>query len=804
MGPVVEPTKPTVLGSALRTKEALRHVTGKGSFVDDVKLPNLCFAAILRSPYAHARIKRVDPSRALELPGIIGVLTSDDVVRMSDPLPQMTVPPAANVKDYPIAVGKVRYVGEPVAVVIGETRYVVEDALEHIEVDYEPLPAVVDGRAALEPGAPILHDEVGSNIMAHITYRWGSLEEAIEQADRVLSFKLHFHRFSSVPLEPNAVVASFDPKDATLTVWCNNQEPAFLLPQFNSALRLPYDKMRFITMHIGGGFGCKIINYAYVILIALAAMKVHRPVKWLETRTESLLAASHGAERIFDLAVPVKKDGTILGLKIHSIDDNGAYARHEPAGLTVWAQVTPGAYRIRHIESDMYAVFTNKCPAGPNRGFARAPHLFMIERVVDLVARELGLDPAQVRQKNYIRREDQPYTTPNGCVYDDGDYPKSLEIVLKALEYEKWRSRQAELRKQGRYIGLGLATTLDSGAPNFGQVKMLNPKLPLIGNSEAALLQITPDGRFIAKLGTVPQGQSHETTAAQVIAATFDVSPDTVSVSTGFDSASHPYTMHSGTYGSRFAALGVGAIYGAALKLKQKLLLLAAHLLQEPVERLEFRNGAVQVKEQPDRNLTIKRLARTAYGMPPLLPPGMEPGLWAINVYRPSFQAPDQNNIANLALTYSYQTHGVLVEVDAETGKTKILKYVIVDDAGTLINPLVVEGQVHGAALHGIAAALFEEYRYGVDGQLLTSTLVDYLTPFAVDVPDLEVHHLEIPSPFSVLGAKGVGEGGGTAHVAVINAVEDALQPLRVKLEKSIVTPEDVFEIISGGATIAP
>jgi CO/xanthine dehydrogenase Mo-binding subunit len=786
-----------IIGQPLKTKEAFRHVRGNGRFVDDVRLPNMKFAAILRSTYSHARIKRVDYSEALALPGVLDVLTAEDVLKMSDPLPQMTVPPASNIRDYPIAHKKVRYVGEPIAVVVAESKYVAEDALEAILVEYAPLEPLIDAEKALSSKELLVHEEIGTNIMAHIFYDYGDIDKAISASDRVLNERIHFHRFSSTPLEPNAVLADYDSREGYLTVWCNNQEPSFLLPQFNSALRLSYDKMRFITADIGGGFGCKITNYVYVILISLASMKVGKPVSWAETRSEHLLASSHGAERIFDVEIPVKNDGEILGLKIKSIDDDGAFARHEPAGLTVWAQVVPGAYKIKNIQSDMYAVFTNKCPAGPNRGFARAPHLFMIERIIDLVARELALDPSEVRMRNFITRNDQPYSTPNGCVYDDGDYPKSLQMALRAVEYDRWRQIQRELARDGRLIGIGLATTLDSGAPNFGQVKMLNPKLPLIGNTEACLLQLTPDGRLVAKLGTVPQGQSHETVSSQIVAEVFDVPTDSVQVASGFDSFSHPYTMHSGTYGSRYAAMGGGAVLGASLKLKQKVLQIGAHLLGEDARDVELVNGSVQSLHNPSKNITLKRLARTAYGMPALMPPGVDQGLWAIHVYYNGLNAPDERKVGNLALTYSYQSHAVVGELDSETGKFKILKYVIIDDAGRIINPLVVEGQVHGAANHGIAAALFEEFKYNQDGQLESSTFVDYLAPASVDIPTLELGHLEIPSPFAPLGAKGVGEGGGTAHAAVINAVNDALATYDVVIRKSIATPEAVFDLIS-------
>ena len=380
--------------------------------------------------------------------------------------------------------------------------------------------------------------------------------------------------------------------------------------------------------------------------------------------------------------------------------------------------------------------------------------------------------------------------------------PCKSPIIINALDYKGWRKKQKEeLAKngEGRIFGIGIATTLDSGAPNFGQVKMLNPRLPLIGNTEACLLQLTPDGRFVARLGTVPQGQDHETFASQIIADVFNVSTDIVHVATGFDSGSHPYTMHSGTYGSRSAVMGGGAAYGAARKLKDKVLLIGAHLLGVDVSSVELIEGNVQAKNDPSKIISLKRLARTAYGMPAMIPPGMEQGLWAIHVYYNGLVAPDERKIANLALTYSYQTHGLVGELDKETGKFKILQYVIVDDAGQMINPLIVEGQIHGAANHGIAAAIYEEFKYNVDGQLEATTFMDYLAPTALDVPGMKVEHLEIPSPFAPLGIKGVGEGGGTAHVAVINAIEDSIKSYGAVLRKSIAPPEVLYNLIEKG-----
>jgi 2-furoyl-CoA dehydrogenase large subunit len=446
---------------------------------------------------------------------------------------------------------------------------------------------------------------------------------------------------------------------------------------------------------------------------------------------------------------------------------------------------------------DVYAVFTTKCPVGPNRGYSRAQHQYMLERMVDRIAHDLGKDPQEVRIKNQIRKSQHPWETPNGCIYDGGDYPAATRRVMKLLDYEGWRLKQAELRKQGRYIGIGIATTLDSGTNNFGQVLMINPKLPLAGQSEACSVQITPDGRVIAKLGSVPQGQAHETTSAQVIASELGVSVDDVIVGRGFDSSSHPYTLHSGTYASQFAVTGLSAAYGAARKLRGKVLKIAAHLLKVKPERLVLENGQIYARGNKEKSLTLRRIARTAYGNNPDLPADMEPGLYSTYVYRPPFKAPDKNKRGNLTLTYSYQSHGVVLEVDPETGKIQVLKYVIVDDAGRVVHPKIVEGQVHGSCAHGIGAALYEEYKYDVDGQLLTSTFMDYLAPTASDTPPFEVEHMETPSLTSPLGTKGVGEGGGTPLPAIANAVEDALRPFSVEVNESHLTPEYIRTLIS-------
>ncbi|MEM2521456.1 MAG: molybdopterin cofactor-binding domain-containing protein, partial [Candidatus Caldarchaeum sp.] len=520
---------------------------------------------------------------------------------------------------------------------------------------------------------------------------------------------------------------------------------------------------------------------------------VGRPVKWIETRSEHMMASSHGADRHFNVEAAVKNDGTLLGLNVVTVDDIGAYARHEPAGLTVWAQVASGCCKFKHLRQRMYAVFTNKCPAGPNRGFSRAPHQFMIERVLDKIARELGKDPVEVRKINYVTRDMQPYRTLNGCVYDGGDYIGALEKAAEMVDYWGWRRRQEQLRAEGRYIGVGVGVTIDSGAANFGQVRMLNPSLPNVGTSEAATVQMTPDGKILVKLGTVPQGQSHETIASQIVADVLGIDYEDITVATGFDSGSHPYTLHSGTYASRFAGTGMVAIYMAAQRLKEMVAAIAAKILEARKEDIVVQGGVAYVRDAPERKVSFKRIARTAYANPFELPEGMEPGLTAHAVFSPPFQPPDENKVGNLTLTYSYQAHAVVVEVDPETGRVKILDYAIVDDCGRVINPAIVDGQVHGAAYHGIGAVLYENFEYNEDGMLLTSNFSDYLAPTAVEIPVFKMERLMIPSPFTPLGAKGVGEGCGAPIPAIVAAVEDAVQ---TEITSSHIKPEQLQKIL--------
>lgn len=785
------------VGRPMKRKEDRRLLTGLGRFVDDLRLPRMAYAAMLRSPHAHARIVKVDVTRAEELPGVVCTLTGEEVAALTDPFLQISSAPANKLRDYCLAVGKVHYVGEPTVAVVAETRAIAEDALELIEVEYEILDHILDARKALEPSAPVIHEEVGSNLVFAGKWDYGDIDHAIKHSDKVVRETLHFHRFSSTPIENNAVLADQDRATGFLNIYCNNQMPMFCIPWVSFALRFPSNRIRMVTGDTGGGFGNKIISYPYMVLVSLLSIKAGRPVKWIEERSEHLLAANHGNERTFDVEIPVLEDGTILGLSVKAWDDCGAYTRYEPAGAVIWAQVTPGAYHFKNFRMEFFQSVTNKCPVGPNRGYSRMQHLWMIERSVDIVARELGLDPATVREKNLIRAEEMPYVTPSGGVYDGGDYPEALHRAMKLIDYPGARKLQADARARGRLIGIGLSITMDSGTNNFGQVKILNPENPFSGNSEAARISIDGLGQIQVAVGMAAQGQGHETFASQIVADELGVAPDQVAVVMGFDSALNPYSHQSGAYASRSAVMGTGALLGAAANLKAKVAKIAAHLMKAEPEDMELRDGNV-VDRKTGKKMPLWQIGNVAWVNNVLLPEGMEPGLVATYYWKPEFSLPDEKWRHNQTLTYSIQAHATVIELDQETGKFKILKYAIVDDCGRQINPMIVEGQVHGAAAHGIGAAMFENFAYNTDGQLQSSTFVDYLVPTALDIPHIDTESMETPSLFAPKGIKGVGEGGGTPLAAIANAVEDALGPLGVEIRDSHQNPQEVYKLIRG------
>jgi 2-furoyl-CoA dehydrogenase large subunit len=778
MATVSQRTAAGGIGESVLRKEDAEFVTGQGRYVDDIKLPGMLHAAFVRSQYGAAKINGIDVSAALELPGVYGTLTGDEVAIVTDPFFQIAAEPGGSIRDYALAVGKVRYVGEPVAAVVAETRELARDAAELVMVDYDELDVVVDARKSLDAETPLLHEECGTNMTYEGRWEWGDVDKAFAEADHVVKIsQLHFDRFNSTPLELDGALVEFNRGTGQWTITTNNQFPGFAVIMMAPAMRIGTDKLRMVTQDIGGGFGNKITSHPQLVACCLLARKLNRPIQWTEWRTDFHQSMSHGNERWFlDTEVAVMADGTMTAFRTHALDDAGAYLRYEPLGGVIWAQVAPGMYGWRNIRLDFTQVLTNKAPCSPNRGYSRMQHLWFTERIIDVVAQELGFDRVELRKKNYVQPEQMPYETPNGCVYDSGDYPAALDLVLELIGYDTIEERREEAASRGKLLGVGIGSTLDSGTNNFGQSQLINPDLQFSGNNEVATVKLDIFGEVVVTLGTTPQGQSHETTAAQVVADILGCDVDIVHVRAGHDSYWNSHAGFSGTYASQFAVTGLGAVKGAADELADQMKTLASMVFQCPKEAIELADGFARIADNPEAALPFMALGAIPNANNagfPVDPPPMN----ARYVYRPPFDVPDkERKFGKLTLTYAMQIHACVVEIDPETGVYELVDYAAVDDCGVRINPKIVEGQVMGATAHAIGAAMFESFTYDDEGNLLTPNFYDYHVPHTLDMPPLKTGAVESPSPFTSLGTKGMGEGGGGGIHAISAALQDAMR----------------------------
>jgi CO/xanthine dehydrogenase Mo-binding subunit len=767
-------------GRSVPRKEDRRLLEGQGVFVDDVKRHGMGYIHFVRSPYAHAHIVSIDVSQAEAIGGVYGTLTGEEVASLTDPFFQISSVPGANLKDYALAVGKVRYVGEAIVAVVAETRELARDASELVEIEYEPIDAVTDARHARDDGVPALHEDAGGNLMWEGVYEWGDLDAAFAEADKIVKIdELHFHRFNSTPLETNGALVEYNRGVGQWTIHTNNQFPGFAAIMMGPAMRCGLDKLRFVTQDIGGGFGNKITSHPQLTACCLLARKLGRAVQWTEWRTDFHMSMSHGNERWFEnTEVAVKNDGTLLGFRTTALDDVGAWLRYEPLGGVIWAQVTPGMYRWKHIRVDFQVVATNKAPCSPNRGYSRMQHLWFTERMMDIVAHELGLDPVEVRKRNYVRADEMPYETPNGCVYDSGDYARMLDIGLELIDYAGIESRRKDAESRGKLLGVGIGSTLDSGTNNFAQSQLINPELQFSGNNEVATVKLDIFGEIVVTLGTTPQGQGHETTASQVVADILNCSVEDVHVRSGHDSYWNSHAGFSGTYASQFAVTGLTAVKGATDLLAAEIKKLAGAVFGGvPPEALELAEGGVRIKDNHEAFLPFMACGAIINANNAGLPDDLNVTLNCRYVYKPPFQVPDiEKKFGNLTLTYATQIHVAVIEIDPETGYYDIVDYAAVDDCGKRINPQIVEGQVMGATAQALGAVVHEQYVYDEDGNLLTPNFYDYHVPHALDMPPLKTGFIESPSPFTELGTKGMGEGGGAGIHAVCAAIQDALR----------------------------
>jgi aerobic carbon-monoxide dehydrogenase large subunit len=774
-----------LVGSRIKRREDPRLIMGRGTYVDDVQLPRMTYAAILRSPYAHARILRITVDKAKALPGVVAVLTGADLQGKNVPcgwtLPDMKVAPHPA-----LAVGKVRYTGDAVAVVVAEERYLARDALDLIEVDYEPLPVVVDAEKAIEAGAPQLHDEVPHNT----TFVWkvagGDIDRAFREAEVVVKERIVNQRLIPNAIEPRGMVAQYIPGSGDLTLWTATQIPHLVRLLLSMVTGMPEHKVRVIAPEVGGGFGSKLYLYPEEVIVATLAKVTGRPVKWIEERRENYVATTHGRDHVQYVEVAAKRDGTITGLRVKSIANMGAYLSTFAPGIPtiLFGLMLAGNYRLPNISCEVVGVHTNTTPVDAYRGAGRPEATYLVERAVDLMARELGMDPAEIRRRNFVPANAFPHTTATGVTYDSGNYQPTLDKALEIAGYQQLRQEQARARAEGKYLGIGVTTYVEICGMAPSQV--LGAVGAGAGGWESATVRVHPTGKVTVYSGASAHGQGHETAFSQIVADGLGIPFEDVEVVHG-DTAQVQFGI--GTFGSRSAAVGGMAVQMCLQKIEDKAKKIAAHLLEAAEADLVFEGNQFFVKGTPGRGMNIQQVAFAAY-VPHKYPTGLEPGLEATSFYDPS------------NFTWPFGTHVAVVEVDPETGVIKLRRYIAVDDCGRVINPLLVDGQIHGGLAQGIAQALYEEAVYDENGQLVSGSLMDYAIPKADDLVNFELDRTETPSPVNALGVKGIGEAGTIASsAAIVNAVVDALAPLGVKHLDMPLKPERVWQAIQQAQT---
>ncbi|MGP6157602.1 MAG: xanthine dehydrogenase family protein molybdopterin-binding subunit [Vulcanimicrobiaceae bacterium] len=764
----------TMVGSRIKRREDPRLITGRAFYVDDIKLPGTLYAAFVRSPYGHAKLLKVDVAPAKACPGVFAAYAAADLAKagLTGTIPVAADLPGLKKPPNPLlATDEVRHAGETVAVVLANDAYAARDAAEAVEVQYEELPVVVDLDKAVA-GGPFVHESLGSNVAYEFPVKAGDVEGAFAKAEVVIKARIVNQRLVPCPMEARAMLAQWDVGAGKLTLYSSTQIPHLLRTNLAGLLGLEETQVRVVAPEVGGGFGAKLNFYREEGLVSWISMQLGRPVKFIETRSENFQAMTHGRAQVQYVEIGARKDGTILGLRVKVLADLGAYHQLLTPGIpTFTALMAPGCYKLEGLQCDIVGLFTNTMATDAYRGAGRPEATFLIERAVDLVARELGFDPAEVRRRNFLGSDVFPFTTITGLTYDSGNYAASLEKALQIVDYTGLRARQVELRKQGRYLGIGLST--------YVEVCGMGPSsaMPAPG-WDSATIRIEPTGSVTVLTGVSPHGQGQETTFAQIVADELGVPIDKVIVIHG-DTDRVQYGV--GTFGSRGTAVGGAALKLAIDSIQAKAIKIAAHRWEANPDDLEYRDGKVVVKGDPSKSMTTAEAGFIAFrGID--LPPGVEPGLDATRRFEPP------------NFVYPFGAHVCVVEVDAQTGEVKIERYVAVDDCGPQINPLIVEGQIHGGLAQGIAQALYEEGVYDEGGQLVTGTFLDYVMPHANQLVAFETHHTTTPTTVNPLGIKGVGEAGTIGSTpAVVNAVLDALAPLGVANIDMPLRPEKLW-----------
>ena len=770
----------TYIGTRTPRKEDPKLIRGGGTFTDDVTLPAMVYVSLVRSPHAHARIRRIDAAAARKEPGVVTIVTGKDA-EATGVLPVfITVPGLNGTKHMPLATDKARYAGDAIAAVVADTRHAAKRAAELVTVDYEPLPVIVDATKALETGAPILHEELGTNLAFTYPVKGGDIDKAFRDAEATVKLRIVNQRLIPNAMEPRAVVAKFEAGE--LTVWSSTQIPHFVQLILSLNLGLSQNKVRVIAPEVGGGFGSKLQVYAEELLVAHLAKTLGRPVKWTEDRREGYLATIHGRDLVEEVEVAAKRDGTLLGVRIRTVANMGAYLQAFAPGIPtiLHAFIIPGAYRIPAFDCEVRGAYTNTTPVDAYRGAGRPEATFAIERAMDRLADEIRMDPAELRRKNFVPPDAFPFTTISGIMYDSGDYGPALDRALEMADYKAFEKRRVEAKARGRYRGIGLSSYVEicGLAPSKA-----NSALGVgWGGYESARIRVHPTGAIQVFTGTSPHGQGHETSWAQIAADAIGVTPNDIEVRHG-DTFESP-GMGVGTFGSRSLAVGGIAVHNAAQKIREKVIQIGAHLLEASPDDVVVQGGKVFVKGVPEKAKAFGEISMAAY-LASNLPEGMEPGLEATTYYDPP------------NFTFPFGTHIAEVEVDPETGSIEIIRYSACDDCGRQINPMIVEGQLHGGITQGIGQALYEAAVYDNNGQLVSGSMMEYHVPNAADVPAFALDHTVTLTKTNPLGVKGIGEAGTIASTpAMVNAVIDALSPLGITHIDMPLTAEKVWGAI--------
>jgi len=798
------------LGRARQRVEDAALLSGRGQFADDLGVkPGTLHAAIVRSPHAHAEVRAIDARAALACRGVRAVLTGEDVRRWSQPFVAGVKAP---VHYWALAQERVRYVGEPVAVVIAEDRYQAEDGAERVVVEYAPLPPVVSIDAALAADAPLLHPEAGSNVVSERSFRYGEPEAAFARAAHVVRLTARYPRNSCTPIECGVAIAEWLAADGAYDVISNFMGPFSLHAVMALALQVPANKLRHrVPRDSGGSFGVKQAVFPVAVLMCLASRKAGAPVKWVEDRIEHLTAATSATARATEIEAAVDADGRILALRYDQIDEVGAYLRApEPATFYRMHGALTGAYDIPSLAVRNRVAVLNKTPTGLVRGFGGPQVYFALERLIDRIAAQLQLDPIDLRRRNYVRREQFPYRAAAGALLDSGDYHAVTDDAVAAAAIDALKAHQAALRAQGRLYGIGCAAIVEPSISNMGYITAaLTPEQrakagPKNGAIATATVAIDLLGGATVTIASAPAGQGHMTVCAQVVADALGIAPESVVVNVEFDTHKDAWSVAAGNYSSRFAGAVAGTVHLAAMELRDKLARIAAAQWGCTADALRFADGRIFVADRPEQSQPLTRVAGLAHWSPALLPAGMAPGLRATAVFSPeSLAAPDAQDRVNTSAAYGFVFDLCGVEIDRDTGRVRIDRYVTAHDAGRLLNPALVDGQIRGAFAQGVGAALYEEFHYGGDGSFLSGTLADYAVPTSVEIPEPLIVHRETPSPFTPLGAKGVGEGNNmSTPPAIANALADALRPLRGELD--IVLPMTPLRVLAHLAAAEP